>query len=118
MIAHVFYGTTPSYTSTLSTKMSSRLLSTTSSTRMREFSGRFSRTLNTWHEKIRERPLQEIKFVTWNTRALLHHKPDVRRKKAAKLKLFCRGAGVVALLEVLGSWPDMLRLRHGLQIKA
>eukprot|EP00959_Pyramimonas_sp_CCMP1952_P002431 50388-Pyramimonas_sp.AAC.1 len=82
--------------------MSSRLRSITSSTRRREFSGKFSRTLNTWHEHIRERPLQEIKFVTWNTRALLHHRPDVRRKKAAKLKLFCRGAGAVALQEVHG----------------
>eukprot|EP00959_Pyramimonas_sp_CCMP1952_P156228 3267324-Pyramimonas_sp.AAC.1 len=57
-------------------------------------------------------------MMTRNTRALLHHKPGIRRKKAAKPKSFCRGAGVVALQEVHGTRPDMLKLLYDLQIKA
>eukprot|EP00959_Pyramimonas_sp_CCMP1952_P351070 7354571-Pyramimonas_sp.AAC.1 len=57
-------------------------------------------------------------MMTWNTRALLHHKPDVRRRKAAKLKQFCSGAGVVALQEVHGTRPDVLKLLCGHQISA
>eukprot|EP00959_Pyramimonas_sp_CCMP1952_P228828 4784413-Pyramimonas_sp.AAC.1 len=67
----------------------------------------FSSTLDTWHEHYRAYPAAQIQSTSWNGRALLHHKPEVRRKKFRKLATMCRRQAIICLQEVHGTLEEL-----------
>eukprot|EP00959_Pyramimonas_sp_CCMP1952_P351389 7362498-Pyramimonas_sp.AAC.1 len=82
-------------------------LSILASIRNKKSSGVFSSTLDTWHENFRAFPAALIQITSWNGRALLHHKPEVRRKKFKKLALMCRRQAIICLQELHGTLEEL-----------
>eukprot|EP00959_Pyramimonas_sp_CCMP1952_P033262 698008-Pyramimonas_sp.AAC.1 len=73
----------------------------------RKSSGVVSSTLDTWHENYRAYPAAHIQITSWNGRALLHHRPEVRRKKFRKLALMRRRQANICLQEVHGTLEEL-----------
>eukprot|EP00959_Pyramimonas_sp_CCMP1952_P173484 3625467-Pyramimonas_sp.AAC.1 len=69
--------------------------------------GRFIRTLQVWKEDFKRGVPQQLAFMTWSTRALLHQDMGLRTNKFNKLREFCKNMSIVALQEVHGTKEEL-----------
>eukprot|EP00959_Pyramimonas_sp_CCMP1952_P218058 4560714-Pyramimonas_sp.AAC.1 len=74
--------------------------------------GRFNRTLQVWKEDFKRGIPQQVAFMTWNTRALLHHDMGLRTNKFNKLREFCKNMSIAALQEVHGTKEELKSHMH------
>eukprot|EP00959_Pyramimonas_sp_CCMP1952_P302719 6334143-Pyramimonas_sp.AAC.1 len=72
-------------------------------TRRRKYGGRFNSIWQPWHEDLSFLSSVAPSFITWNTRALLHHLPSTRKIKCARLAEMIRPHAMIALQETHGT---------------